>query len=94
MKLSKRIFTVTLCVIIVLAGLTAGWAGQVWTKCHITCRCLQTSDVGNFMFVIPLDVTPDIGFEADMACKAYGARVCPDCCNGTKYSFTYKVTSP
>ena len=94
MKLSKGIFILFLSVLIVLAGFTAVLAGQVWTKCHVTCRCQQTSDVGNFMFVIPVDITPDIGFEADWACRVYGDRACSDGCNGTKYSFTYKVTSP
>jgi len=69
-------------------------AGQVWTKCHITCRCLQDNSVGNFAFVIPVEVSPDIGFDADLACKSYGDRICLEGCNSAKYSFTYQVTSP
>lgn len=94
MKLSKPLVIAALIMVISVVGSTPGWSGQVWTKCHVTCRCLQTSDVGNFMFVIPVDVTPDIGFEADLACKAYGSKVCSDGCNGTKFSYTYRVTSP
>jgi hypothetical protein len=77
----------------VLLG-TDAHGGQVLTKCHITCRCLQDNTVGNFAFVIPVDQTPDIGFESDVACKAYGHRVCSDGCNGLKFSYTYQVVSP
>lgn len=71
-----------------------GLTNQVWTKCHITCRCLQDNSVGNFSFVIPVDRSPDIGFDADLACKTYGHQVCSDGCNGLKFSYTYQVTSP
>jgi len=74
------------------AGLIAG--GQVWTKCEITCRCHQDDSVGNYSFVLPIDATPDTGFDADWACKVHGNRVCADSCNGTKFSYTYQVTSP
>lgn len=79
--------------------LSVGWslpvtAMQVWTKCHVTCRCLKDGSVGNFAFVIPIDKSPDIGYEADLACKAYGHRACSDSCNGLKFSYTYQVTSP
>lgn len=67
---------------------------QIWTKCHITCRCLNDNTVGNFAFEIPIDRSPDIGFEADVTCKSYGHRVCYDGCNGLKFSYTYQVTSP
>ncbi|MFH1113759.1 MAG: hypothetical protein V1792_07540 [Pseudomonadota bacterium] len=69
-------------------------AEQVWTKCHVTCRCLQNDSVGNFAFVIPIDRSPDIHFDADQACKAYGDRVCLDGCNSRKFTYTYQVTSP
>lgn len=69
-------------------------AGQVWAKCHISCRCLCDDTVGNFMFAVPIDRSPDIGFEADLTCKAYGERACSDGCNGLQYSFTYQVVSP
>lgn len=67
---------------------------QVWVKCHITCRCLQDNTVGNFAFDVVIDRSPDIGFEADLTCKSYGHWVCSDGCNGTKFSYTYQVTSP
>jgi hypothetical protein len=69
-------------------------AEQLWTKCHVTCRCLHDNTIGNFAFTIPVDKSPDIGFEADWACKVYGEKVCSDGCNGTKYTFTYQVVSP
>lgn len=69
-------------------------AGQVWIKCHITCRCLQDNTVGNFAFNIALDRSPDTGFDADLACNSYAHRTCLDGCNGTKFSYTYQVTSP
>lgn len=88
-------------VIVVLIGMAMviGSSGvspaeQVWTKCHITCRCLQDNTVGNFMFNIPLDKTPDTGFDADTACDSYAYRTCADACNGTKFSYSYQVTSP
>jgi len=79
-------------VILALSGIACGQ--QVWTKCHITCRCLQDSSIANFSFVIPVDRSPDIGFEADQACKNYGQRICPDSCNSLKFAYTYQVTSP
>lgn len=50
--------------------------------------------MGNFAFDVVIDRSPDIGFEADLTCKSYGHRVCSDGCNGTKFSYTYQVTSP
>ena len=70
------------------------WAGEVWINCHITCRCLHDDSVGNFNFVLPVDITPDTGFDADWACGVYGNRVCADGCNGTKFTYTYQVVSP
>ncbi len=67
---------------------------QVWLKCHITCRCSHDDSVGNFAFMIPIDKSPDIGFQADQACKSYGYRICADGCNGTKFTYSYQVTSP
>ncbi len=90
----KRAVTLILVALLTLPPVACVWAGQVWTKCHITCRCSRDNTVGNFNFVIPTDRSPDIGFDADQACRAYGNRVCTDGCGGTKYSFTYKVTSP
>jgi hypothetical protein len=85
-------------VAIVLAVVTGSFelasAEQVWIKCHITCRCLQDNSVGNLMFNIPLDRTPDTGFDADEACNSYAHRTCADGCNGTKFSYTFQVTSP
>ena len=69
-------------------------AGQVWTKCHVTCRCLQNDQVANFTFLLPLDVSPDMGFEADQLCRARGHAICLDACNSSKFSYTYQVTSP
>jgi hypothetical protein len=77
----------------ILLPLNCG-AQQVWTKCHITCRCLNDNTVGNFSFVIPVDKTPDIGYEADLACQVYGHRVCSEGCNGLQFSYTYQTTSP
>lgn len=77
------------------AGLQGASHGeQVATKCHITCRCLQNNSVGNFSFVIPVDRSPDIGFEADQVCNQYGHKVCLDGCNSRKFSYTYQVSSP
>jgi len=86
-------------VLMVVVGSVLGWFSvasgqQLWTKCHITCRCLQDDSVGNFATTIPIDRSPDIGFDADLACKSYGHRVCLDGCNGLKFSYTYQVTSP
>jgi len=80
--------------LMILGAAMAAWGGQVWTKCHITCRCLQDNQVGNFKFVLPLDVTHDIGFQADKVCKVQGHRVCLEGCNSYKFSYTYQVTSP
>jgi len=94
MKFSRQ--TIVLLVTLVAAVAVAPFAGadQVWIRCHITCRCLQNNTVGNFAFEIAVDRSPDIGFEADLACKSYGHRACSDGCNGTKFSYTYQVTSP
>lgn len=91
---SKSVFVLLLA--IVAAGGVPGFAHgeQLATKCHITCRCLQNNSVGNFSFVIPIDRSPDIGYDADQACRAYGYRVCLDGCNSRKFSYTYQVTSP
>ncbi|MEW6138540.1 MAG: hypothetical protein AB1733_09930 [Thermodesulfobacteriota bacterium] len=75
-----------------LSGLAHG--EQVATKCHITCRCLQNNSVGNFSFVVPVDRSPDIAHDADLACKRYGFQVCLDGCNSRKFSYTYQITSP
>jgi hypothetical protein len=87
------LFVVLVALVVVIPYGNAS-AGQVWTKCHITCRCLQDNSVGNFLFNIPLDTTPDVGFDADLACNQYAYRTCADGCNGTKFSYTYQVTSP
>ncbi len=81
-------------IVIVLLSAGMACAGQVWIKCHITCRCTCDDSIGNFAFMIPIDRSPDIGFEADMACKAYGHRVCSDGCNGLKFTYSYQVTGP
>ena len=94
MRQSKAILMVILMLGICVGLVPCVMAEQVWTKCHVTCRCLQDNTVGNFAFVIPIDKTPDIGFEADLACKAYGNRVCSDGCNGIKFNYSYQVTSP
>ncbi|MBI5249641.1 MAG: hypothetical protein HY912_09110 [Desulfomonile tiedjei] len=92
---SCRIAVVVLiAVALVIGSYAVASAEQVWTKCHITCRCLQDNTVGNFMFNIPLDRTPDTGFDADAACNSYAYRTCADVCNGTKFSYTFQVTSP
>jgi hypothetical protein len=69
-------------------------AGQLWVKCNITCRCLQNEEIGNFSFLIPLDATPDVNYDADWACRVYGHRVCLDGCNSIKFSYTYQTTVP
>jgi hypothetical protein len=94
MGFPMKTVTVALVAALVLTSAAASQGGQVWTKCHITCRCLQDNSVGNFAFVIPVDASPDIGFDADVACKSYGDRICVDGCNGLKFSYTYQVTSP
>jgi hypothetical protein len=95
MRSQKFRFGMALCVcaLVLLTVCNVG-AGQVWTKCHITCRCTCDDSIGNFMFVIPVDKSPDIGWEADTACKAYGWRACQDGCNGVKFTYSYQVTSP
>jgi hypothetical protein len=87
---------VVLVMVLVMAfGLSGSvWGGQVWIKCHITCRCQHDDSVGNFKFVIPMDLSPDMAFDSDWACRVYGNRVCADGCNGTKFTYTYQVTSP
>jgi hypothetical protein len=94
MAYSKSAITFVLIMLLATGPFAVALGGQVGTKCHITCRCLQDNTVGNFAFVIPVDQTPDMGYEADLACKAYGHRVCSDGCNGLKFSYTYQVTSP
>ena len=94
MNVSRSAVLLVMVAALVVGCLTVASAEQVWTKCHITCRCLQNDSVGNFTFVIPIDRSPDIHFDADQACKAYGSRVCLDGCNGRKFSYTYQVTSP
>jgi hypothetical protein len=84
----------SLMLLLTLSLLGAASAQQVVTKCHVTCRCLQDDSVGNFLFVVPIDRTPDMAFDADQACKAYGYRVCLDGCNSRKFSYTYQVTAP
>jgi hypothetical protein len=79
---------------LILAAYVTASAGEVWVKCHITCRCSHDDSVGNFLFVIPVETERDVTFEADWACKVYGNRVCADGCNGTKFTFTYQVISP
>lgn len=86
------IFFTALCMCLLTPTIPS--AGEVWIKCHITCRCLQDNTVGNFSFNIPVDTSPDIGFEADMACKRYGHQVCYDGCNGLKFTYTYQVVAP
>jgi hypothetical protein len=90
----KSALVVVLVLTVAFGLAVTAWGGQVWTKCHITCRCLHDDSVGNFEFAIPVDVSPDIGFDADWACKTHGHRICADCCNGTKFAYTYQVTSP
>lgn len=91
---SKSAISLALAAFLVAGSCVLAWSGQVGTKCHITCRCLQDNTVGNFAFVIPVDQSPDIGYEADLACQAYGHRVCSDGCNSLKFTFSYQVTSP
>jgi hypothetical protein len=91
---AKSAIVLVLVVVMTLVVAITAWGGQVWTKCHLTCRCLHDNSVGNFEFVIPVDASPDIGFDADWACTTHGHRVCADSCNGTKFAYTYQVTSP
>jgi len=94
MSPSKTIIISVIAAMLALTAAPAPFAGQVWTKCHITCRCLPGDSIANFTFVIPIDKSPDIGFDSDLACKNYGHKVCLDCCNGLKFSYTYQATSP
>ena len=94
MGILARMTAFLMCLSLVAIPMTAAAGGQVLTKCHITCRCLQDNSIGNFAFVIPVDRSVDIGYEADVACKAYGHRTCSDGCNGLKFSFSYQVVSP
>ncbi len=86
------IFFVAFCMLL-LTPITPN-AGEIWIKCHITCRCLLDNTVGNFSFNIPVDTSPDIGFDADAACRRYGHNVCYDGCNGLKFTYTYQVVAP
>jgi hypothetical protein len=94
MRLFRACSAFLVIVLIILIEGHVGFTNQVWTKCHITCRCLRDNSVGNFSFMIPVDRSPDVGFDADMACKRYGHQICLDGCNGLKFSYTYQVTSP
>jgi hypothetical protein len=94
MGLSRSAVVLALAAVLLAGSHVPVSAEQVWTKCHISCRCLQNDSVGNFAFMIPVDRSPDIHFSADQACKAYGERVCLDGCNSRKFTFTYQVTSP
>lgn len=94
MSLWKSVITLAMLVLLALGLSSSAAAGQVWTKCHITCRCQCDNSVGNLAFMIPVDKSPDIGFEADQACNAYAHRACYDGCNGLKFTYTYQVTSP
>ncbi len=91
---SNKAAIIVMLIFALVLGAGGAWGQQVWTKCHITCRCLQDNSVANFSFMIPVDRSPDIGFEADLACKSYGERICPDGCNSLKFAYTYQVTSP
>lgn len=94
MKARRTIYLLFFAALLASSYVQTAQADQVWIKCHITCRCLQDNTVGNFAFDVVIDRSPDIGFEADLTCKSYGHRVCSDGCNGTKFSYTYQVTSP
>lgn len=94
MSWSKSVLVLLLAFVAVSGWLGFAHGEQLATKCHITCRCLQNNTVGNFSFVIPIDRSPDIRYEADQACRAYGHRVCLDGCNSRKFSYTYQITSP
>ena len=46
----------------------------------------RDSSVGNFFSVIFLWIgSPDIGFDADLACKGYRNKIFSDGCNGLKF---------
>lgn len=94
MRLTKSITVILCCSSILVLACSSVMAGEIGIKCHITCRCLHDNSVGNFEFVIPVAAGPDPAYEADQACRAYGHRVCADGCNGTKFSYTYKITAP
>ncbi len=94
MRLLRIAAALGLVVVMAYGAVEVVFAGQVWVKCDITCRCLSDGQIGNFTFVIPVDKSPDLGYDADSACKSYGHRVCSDGCNGLKFSYTYQVTGP
>jgi hypothetical protein len=94
MSPGRLLFVVLLAMCLTLGALGAAWSEQVYVKCHITCRCSHDDSIGNFAFMIPVDKSPDTGFHGDQACKSYGNRICADSCNGTKFTYTYQVTSP
>lgn len=94
MKIASLTLLLFMSFIICLVTPVTPDAGQVWIKCHITCRCTQDNTVGNFSFNIPVDTSPDIGFDADLACKRYGHHVCYEGCNGLKFTYTYQVVAP
>lgn len=94
MRINSPILLVFFCVIAVAGFWSNALGSEIGIKCHITCRCLHDNSIGNFEFVIPVSQGPDPAWEADQACRAYGHRVCVDGCNGTKFSYTYKVTAP
>ena len=94
MGFAKYISAFVLVCAVALVPTGFAWGEQVAIKCHITCRCLQDNTVGNFAFVIPVERSPDVGFDADQACNAYGHRVCSDGCNGLKFNYTYQIVSP
>ncbi|MFH0823153.1 MAG: hypothetical protein V2B18_10420 [Pseudomonadota bacterium] len=81
-------------ILLILCTAPPAPAGQVWTKCHVTCRCLQNNSVGNFTFVLPIDESPDTSHDANLLCRQTGYAVCRDGCNTSKFSYTYQVTSP
>jgi hypothetical protein len=99
MNIARRLFRTALfaCLGLGLVTLAATYpadAGQVWTKCHFSCRCLKNNQVGNFEFAVPVDGHRDMGADADQACRAHGYRICLDACNGHQFTYTYQVTSP
>ncbi|MGD9817649.1 MAG: hypothetical protein AB7V04_03010 [Desulfomonilaceae bacterium] len=94
MKMARIFSIVILALVIGLGTPVTPDAGEIWIKCHITCRCALDNTVGNFSFNIPVDTSPDIGFDADLACKRYGYHVCYDGCNGLKFTYTYQVVAP
>jgi hypothetical protein len=94
MRIKTLFIVVSALAVLGLSQLPVVSGEQVWIKCHITCRCLENDSLANLQFDIPIDRSPDIGHDADLTCKSYGYQVCADCCNGLKFSYTYKVTSP